>query len=66
MTSYRCADCREHTEHAYRLCDGCRKARCVASRASQGLPSTIESLYVLDRVIDIVDAAEAELTAGAA
>lgn len=65
MRSFRCADCGEHTPHAYRLCDGCRDDRCVASRLAQGLPPTIESPLVLDRIIDVLDAADAEM-AGAA
>lgn len=63
MKSFRCADCHEQTPNTYRLCDPCRKANTVASRAAQGLPPTIESTYVLDRIIDVLDAADAELKA---
>lgn len=56
MKAYRCADCHEHTPNAYRLCDDCRTSRAVASRASQGLPPTIQSAYVLDQIIDVLDA----------
>lgn len=58
MNVLRCVDCHEQTPHAYRLCDPCRAVRTVASRAQQGLPPTVESVYALDRVIDVMDAAD--------
>jgi hypothetical protein len=61
VNAYHCADCHEQTPNRYRLCDRCRKARAVASAAAQGLPPTIESAYVLDRIIDIIDMADADL-----
>lgn len=61
----RCVDCREETSHRYRLCDPCRAARAVASRESQGLPPTIESVYVLDQILDVMDMADADLKGAA-
>jgi hypothetical protein len=61
VNAYRCVDCHEHTPNRYRLCDPCRSARAVASRTSQGLPPTIESTYVLDRIVDVMDMADADL-----
>jgi hypothetical protein len=59
--TYRCVDCNDSTPNRYRLCDSCRRARAVASAAAQGLPPTIESAYVLDRIIDVMDMADADL-----